>query len=118
MAKKRSHLYAMRQDRYNLAAFFSPELVDATIYVIDVAGGDKIPSKGGPGITRSDLLIINKIDLAEHVGADLNRMEQDAKRMRENAMRANPFVFTNLRLGVGTEQVIHWIQKELLFEFK
>ena len=100
----------------NLAAFFSPELVDATIYVIDVAGGDKIPSKGGPGITRSDLLVINKIDLAEHVGADLNRMERDAKRMRKNAIRENPFVFTNLRLGVGTEKVIHWIRKELLFE--
>ena len=100
----------------NLAAFFSPELVDATICVIDVAGGDKIPSKGGPGITRSDLLIINKIDLAEYVGADLDRMEQDAKRMRANAIRENPFVFTNLRLGVGTEQVVRWIQKELLFE--
>ena len=100
----------------NLASFFSPELVDATIYVIDVAGGDKIPSKGGPGITRSDLLVINKIDLAEYVGADLNRMERDAKRMRTNAIRENPFVFTNLRLGVGTEKVIHWIRKELLFE--
>ena len=100
----------------NLAAFFSPELVDATIYIIDVAGGDKIPSKGGPGITRSDLLIINKVDLAEYVGADLNRMERDAKRMRANAIREKPFVFTNLRLGLGTEQVIRWIQKELLFE--
>ena len=100
----------------NLAAFFSPELVDATIYIIDVAGGDKIPSKGGPGITRSDLLIINKVDLAEYVGADLNRMERDAKRMRANAIREKPFVFTNLRLSLGTEQVIRWIQKELLFE--
>ena len=100
----------------NLAAFFSPELVDATIYIIDVAGGDKIPSKGGPGITRSDLLIINKVDLAEYVGADLNRMERDATRMRANAIREKPFVFTNLRLGLGTEQVIRWIQKELLFE--
>src|SRR5262249_57597646 len=77
----------------NLAATFSPELVDATIYVIDVAEGDKIPRKGGPGIMRSDLLVINKIDLAPHVGADLAVMERDAKRMRGD----RPFVFTNLR---------------------
>ena len=96
----------------NLAAFFSPELVDAAIYVIDVAGGDKIPRKGGPGITRSDLLVINKIDLAKYVGADLGVMERDAKRMR----RENPFVFTNLRTGKGVEGVISWIQRELLFE--
>ncbi|MCZ6675648.1 MAG: urease accessory protein UreG [Candidatus Poribacteria bacterium] len=96
----------------NLAAFFSPELVDAAIYVIDVAGGDKIPRKGGPGITRSDLLVINKIDLADYVGADLRVMERDTKRMRRN----NPFVFTNLRIGKGVEQIVSWIQRELLFE--
>jgi urease accessory protein len=96
----------------NLAATFSPELVDATIYVIDVAEGDKIPRKGGPGITRSDLLVINKIDLAPHVGADLGVMERDSRRMRG----ARPFVFTNLREGVGVEAVVDWIRRELLFE--
>ena len=96
----------------NLAAFFSPELVDAAIYVIDVAGGDKIPRKGGPGITRSDLLVINKIDLAPHVGADLGIMERDTKRMRGE----KPFVFTDLRRGKQVESVISWIQQELLFE--
>lgn len=96
----------------NLAAFFSPELVDAAIYVIDVAGGDKIPRKGGPGITRSDLLVINKIDLAPHVGADLAVMERDTKRMRGE----KPFVFTDLRRGIRVESIISWIQRELLFE--
>ncbi len=96
----------------NLAAFFSPELVDAAIYVIDVAGGDKIPRKGGPGITRSDLLVINKIDLAPHVGADLGIMERDTKRMRGE----KPFVFTDLRRGMRVESIITWIQQELLFE--
>lgn len=96
----------------NLAAFFSPELVDAAIYVIDVAGGDKIPRKGGPGVTRSDLLIINKIDLAEHVGSDLGVMERDTKGMRSD----KPFVFTNLRNGDGIHVVVSWIQRELLFE--
>lgn len=96
----------------NLAAFFSPELVDASIYVIDVAGGDKIPRKGGPGITRSDLLIINKIDLAPHVGADLGVMERDTKRMRGE----KPFVFTDLRRGIQVESIISWIQRDLLFE--
>jgi urease accessory protein len=96
----------------NLAATFSPELVDATIYVIDVAEGDKIPRKGGPGITRSDLLVINKIDLAPYVGADLAVMERDAKRMRGD----RPFVFTNLRDGDGAETVADWIRRELLFE--
>ena len=96
----------------NLAAFFSPELVDASIYVIDVAGGDKIPRKGGPGITRSDLLVINKMDLAPYVGADLGVMEQDAKRMRGE----RPFIFTDLRRGKGIERVVLWIQRELLFE--
>lgn len=96
----------------NLAAFFSPELVDAAIYVIDVAGGDKIPRKGGPGLTRSDLLIINKIDLAGYVGADLGIMERDTKRMRGD----KPFVFTNLRDGAGIHHVVSWIRRELLFE--
>ena len=96
----------------NLAAFFSPELVDAAIYVIDVAGGDKIPRKGGPGITRSDLLIINKIDLAEYVGADLGVMARDTKQMRGE----KPAVFTDLRKSEGLEDVISWIRRELLFE--
>jgi urease accessory protein len=93
----------------NLAATFSPELVDAAIYVIDVAEGDKIPRKGGPGITRSDLLVINKIDLAPHVGADLGVMERDARRMRG----ARPFVFTNLRVGEGLDAIVAWIRHEL-----
>src|SRR5256886_11654993 len=96
----------------NLAATFSPELVDATIYVIDVAEGDKIPRKGGPGITRSDLLVINKIDLAPHVGADLAVMERDARRMRGE----RPFVFTNLRTGEGVPALLAWIREELLLE--
>jgi urease accessory protein len=96
----------------NLAATFSPELVDATIYVIDVAEGDKIPRKGGPGITRSDLLVINKIDLAPHVGADLAVMERDARRMRGD----RPFVFTDLRAGQGVDAVVGWIRRDLLFE--
>ena len=90
----------------NLAATFSPELADLTIYVIDVAAGDKIPSKGGPGITRSDLLVINKIDLAPHVGASLAKMETDAKRMRG----ARPFVMTNLRQGDGLPTIIRFIE--------
>src|SRR5712671_3764971 len=84
----------------NLAASFSPELVDVSIYVIDVAGGDKIPRKGGPGIIRSDLLVINKIDLAPHVGASLEVMEQDARKMRGE----RPFVFANLRIGKGVDE--------------
>src|SRR5204862_5836904 len=94
----------------NLAATFSPELADLTIYVIDVAAGDKIPSKGGPGITRSDLLVINKIDLAPHVGADLAVMERDARRMRGG----RPFVFTNLKTGEGADAVLSWIRHDLL----
>jgi urease accessory protein len=90
----------------NLAATFSPELADLTIYVIDVAAGDKIPSKGGPGITRSDLLVINKIDLAPHVGASLEVMERDAKRMRGE----RPFVFTNLRDGQGLDYIARFIE--------
>jgi urease accessory protein len=90
----------------NLAATFSPELADITIYVIDVAAGDKIPSKGGPGITRSDLLVINKIDLAPYVGASLEVMERDAKRMRG----ARPFVFTNLHSGQGLDTVAAFVE--------
>ncbi len=89
----------------NLAATFSPELADLTIYVIDVSGGEKIPRKGGPGITRSDLLVINKIDLAPFVGADLGVMERDAKRMRGE----RPFVFTNIKAGEGVEVVERFI---------
>ena len=96
----------------NLAATFSPDLADACIYVIDVAAGDKIPRKGGPGITRSDLLVINKIDLAPLVGADLAVMERDARKMRG----AQPFLFTNLKTGDGVERVIEWIRRALTFE--
>ena len=91
----------------NLAATFSPELADLTIYVIDVAGGEKIPRKGGPGITRSDLLVINKIDLAPLVGADLSVMDADTKRMRGQ----RPYVFTNLREGTGAEAVARFIER-------
>ncbi len=92
----------------NLAATFSPELSDLTLYVIDVAAGDKIPRKGGPGIIRSDLLIINKIDLAPYVGASLEVMERDAKKMRGE----RPFVFTNLKTGQGLDSVVDFIIKE------
>jgi urease accessory protein len=96
----------------NLAASFSPELVDGTVYVIDVAEGDKIPRKGGPGITASGLLVINKIDLAPYVGASLEVMERDAKRVRGE----KPFVFTNLKDGTGADSVVQWIRSELLFQ--
>jgi urease accessory protein len=96
----------------NLAATFSPELSDLTLYVIDVAGGEKIPRKGGPGITKSDLLIINKIDLAPMVGASLEVMERDAKRMRGE----RPFVFTNLKKGTGVDTVIGFIEREGLLK--
>ena len=96
----------------NLAASFSPELVDASIYVIDVSGGDKVPRKGGPGVTRSDLLIINKIDVAPLVGASLEVMDRDSKKMRGD----RPFVFTNLKDKTGLDMVIHWIQTEVLLE--
>jgi urease accessory protein len=89
----------------NLAATFSPELADLTVYVIDVAAGDKIPSKGGPGITRSDLLVINKIDLAPYVGASLELMERDARTMRKE----RPFVFTNLKTGSGVDAIVKFI---------
>jgi urease accessory protein len=92
----------------NLAATFSPELSDLTLYVIDVAAGDKIPRKGGPGITKSDLLVINKIDLAPMVGASLEVMARDAKKMRGE----RPFVFTNLKTGQGLDAVIRFIEKE------
>ncbi|MEQ8456487.1 MAG: urease accessory protein UreG [Sandaracinaceae bacterium] len=92
----------------NLAATFSPELSDLTLYVIDVCAGDKIPRKGGPGITKSDLLIINKIDLAEHVGASLEVMDRDAKRMRGE----RPFVFTDLKRGDGLERVVSFIETQ------
>ena len=98
----------------NLAATFSPELSDLTLYVIDVAGGEKIPRKGGPGITKSDLLIITKIDLAPMVGASLEIMERDAKRMRGE----RPFVFTNLKIGTGLDTVIHFIEREGLLKIR
>jgi urease accessory protein len=90
----------------NLAAAFSPELVDAFVYVIDVAGGDKIPRKGGPGIQRSDLLVINKIDLAPYVGASLEVMDRDARTMRGE----RPFIFTNLKNGTGVPEVTAWVR--------
>jgi urease accessory protein len=92
----------------NLAATFSPELADLTIYVIDVAEGEKIPRKGGPGITRSDLLVINKIDLAPYVGASLEVMERDTRRMRGE----RPFVFANLRAGQGVEEIVAFLERE------
>jgi urease accessory protein len=96
----------------NLAATFSPELSDLTLYVIDVAGGEKIPRKGGPGITRSDLLIINKTDLAPHVGADLGVMARDARAQRGS----RPFVFTNLRTGEGVDEVVLFIREQGLLD--
>lgn len=96
----------------NLSATFSPDLADLTIFVIDVAEGDKIPRKGGPGITRSDLLVINKIDLAPYVGASLETMEGDARKMRRGA----PFVFTNLMSLEGLDKVVGWIKKYALTE--
>src|SRR6187399_600653 len=96
----------------NLSATFSPDLADLTIFVIDVAEGDKIPRKGGPGITRSDLLVINKIDLAPYVNADLGLMERDARKMRNG----NPFVFTNLMSLEGLDSVVGWIKKYALVE--
>jgi urease accessory protein len=95
----------------NLAASFSPELVDCWIYVIDVSGGDKIPRKGGPGVTRSSLLVVNKVDLAPLVGADLSVMERDAEAMR----KGKPTIFTNLKSGMGLEAVVGWIKEDVLF---
>jgi urease accessory protein len=105
------HLVFLESGGDNLAATFSPELVDLTIYVIDVAAGDKIPRKGGPGITKSDLLVINKTDLASFVGADLGVMERDAKKMRGN----KPFVFTNLKTQTGLAEVIKFISSYVCF---
>ena len=96
----------------NLSATFCPELVDATIFVIDVAEGEKIPRKGGPGITRSDLLVINKIDLAPYVGADLGVMERDSRKMRGS----RPFIFTNIRGDEHVDDVAAWIRKNVLLE--
>ena len=96
----------------NLAATFSPDLADVTVYVIDVAGGDKIPAKGGPGIMRADLLVINKIDLAPHVGADLERMRRDALAARGT----RPFVFTNLRAGAGVADVVRFVERAALLD--
>lgn len=96
----------------NLSATFSPELADLTIYVIDVSAGDKIPRKGGPGITRSDLLVINKIDLAPYVGASLEVMDRDAKKMRGE----RPFIFTNIKSGSGLDQVADFIVKRGMLE--
>src|SRR6202023_126478 len=93
----------------NLAASFSPELVDVSIYVIDVAGGDKIPRKGGPGIIRSDLLVINKIDLAPYVGASLEVMERDSRKQRGE----RPFIFTDLKSGTGLPEVTRWLEAQL-----
>jgi urease accessory protein len=93
----------------NLAAAFSPELVDVAIYVIDVAGGDKIPRKGGPGIIRSDLLVINKIDLAPYVGASLDVMKRDTLKMRGD----RPFLFTNLRAGLGVPELKAWVEEKM-----
>lgn len=95
----------------NLSATFSPELVEATIFVIDVAEGDKIPRKGGPGMTRSDLLVINKTDLAPMVGADLGVMERDSKKMRGD----RPFIFTNIRGDENVDTVVEWIKENVLF---
>ncbi len=96
----------------NLAATFSPELVDSFIYVIDVAEGDKIPRKGGPAICRSDLLVINKIDLAPYVGASLEVMERDAKKMRGE----RPFIFTDIKHGVGVDKVVSWLVDNVVLE--
>ena len=96
----------------NLAATFSPELADSHIYVIDVGEGEKIPRKGGPGITRSPLLIINKIDIARYVGSDLDVLDRDAARMRPG----KPYIFTDMKRGVGLADVVAWIERDVLFE--
>jgi urease accessory protein len=93
----------------NIAASFSPELVDAWIYVLDVAAGDKMPRKGGPGITRSDLLVINKIDLAPYVGASLEVMERDTRKVRQD----RPFLFSNLKDGVGLPEIVAWVESQI-----
>jgi len=105
----RLHTVIVESGGDNLAATFSPELADCTIYVIDVAEGDKIPRKGGPGITRSDLLVINKIDLAPHVGADLEVMRRDSLRMRGD----RPFLLVSLRTGAGVPELTRWLRSQL-----
>ncbi|PNY79945.1 urease accessory protein UreG [Deinococcus koreensis] len=99
----------------NLASSFSPELVDAWIFVLDVSGGEKVPRKGGPGVRHSDLLVINKTDLAPHVGADLGVMDADARAGRTVGGELRPYVFTNLKTGDGLSDVIAWIEHDLLF---
>ena len=96
----------------NLASSFSPELVDAWMFILDVSGGEKVPRKGGPGIQASDLLIINKVDLAPHVGASLEMMDRDTRARRND----RPFVFSDLKRGVGVPEIVAWIRRELLFE--
>ncbi len=100
----------------NLASSFSPELVDAWLFVLDVSGGEKVPRKGGPGIRHSDLLIINKIDLAPQVGANLRVMDADARAQRRVAGEIRPFIFTDLKRGLGVQDVIAWIEHDLLFK--
>lgn len=107
-----AQLFFIESGGDNLSATFSPELADATIFVIDVSGGDKIPRKGGPGITRSDLLVINKIDLAPQVGADLSVMERDARAMRGG----RPFLFSNIRGGEGIEEIVGWVRANVLLD--
>lgn len=99
----------------NLASSFSPELVDAWLFVLDVAGGEKVPRKGGPGIRHSDLLVINKTDLAPLVGADLRVMDADARAQRRAGDEVRPYVFTNLKSGAGVDEIIAWIEHDLLF---
>lgn len=106
------HIVFVESGGDNLAATFSPDLVDAHIYVIDVSSGEEIPRKGGPGVTKSDLLVINKTDLAESVGADLEVMEHDAKIQRKE----RPTIFTNLKTDTGLQDVKSWVQSEVLFE--
>ena len=100
----------------NLASSFSPELVDAWLFVLDVSGGEKVPRKGGPGVKHSDLLIINKIDLAPQVGADLRVMDADARAHRSIQGTMRPFIFTDLKRGLGVQDVIAWIEHDLLFK--
>ncbi|WP_291424772.1 urease accessory protein UreG [Deinococcus sp.] len=100
----------------NLASSFSPELVDAWLFVLDVSGGEKVPRKGGPGIRQSDLLVINKTDLAPLVGADLRVMDADARAQRTAGQEVRPYIFTNLKAGTGVQDVIAWLEHDLLFK--
>jgi urease accessory protein len=99
----------------NLASSFSPELVDAWLFVLDVSGGEKVPRKGGPGVRHSDLLVINKVDLAPYVGADLSVMDRDARAQRTGGETVRPYVFTDLKRELGVDQIIAWIEHDLLF---